>query len=163
MAIYLFGITSVKYGDAASSNYSPASASLTALPNTVKGSVSIEETEGSKTKFFVDQQFSPIRQVKTEEGELSATMQFYDMTFATLAAIKGGTGNVSGYTPATGYVTVDKYLEILMDSGHKLIMYNGSLVTRITGGGGRDKMFAIEMSATPQLTSDKAGSWKITI
>lgn len=162
MAIYLFGITSVKYGDASSSNYSPASASLTTLPNTVKGSVSIEETEGSTTKFYVDQQFSPVRQVKTEEGELSATMQFYDMTFATLAAIKGGTGNVSGYVPASGYVTVDKYLEILMDSGHKLIMYNASLTSRITGGGGRDKMFAVEMKAVPQLTTDNAGSYRIS-
>ena len=160
MAIYLFGITSVKYGTAAVTNTMPTG--LTALPDTVKGSVSIEETEGSKTKFFVDQQFSPVRQVKTEEGELSATMQFYDMTFATLAALKGGTGNASGYTPATGYVTVDKALEITMDSGHKLLMYNASLTSRITGGGGRDKMFAIEMTATPQLTADNAGSWKIS-
>lgn len=162
MAIYLFGITSVKYGDASSSNFMPASAAMIALPNTVKGSVSIEETEGSTTKFFVDQQFSPVRQVKTEEGELSAVMQFYDMTFATLAAIKGGTGNVSGYTPATGYITVDKALEITMDSGHKLLMYNASLTSRITGGGARDKMFVVEMKASPQLTADNAGSWKIT-
>ena len=164
MAIYLFGITSVKYGDASSSNFMPASAAMTALPNTVKGSVSIEETEGSTTKFFVDQQYAPVRQVKTEEGELSAVMQFYDMTFATLAAIKGGTGSATGgYTPATGYVTVDKCLEITMDSGHKLLMYNASLVSRITGGGARDKMFAVEMKAIPQLTADNAGSWKITV
>jgi len=159
MAIYLYGITSVKYGVAAVTNTMPTS--LTSLPNTVKGSVSIDETEGSITKFYVDQQFSPVRQVKTEEGELSATMQFYDMTFANIAALKGGTGDASGYSPATGYVTVDKALEITMDSGHKLLMYNASCVTRITGGGGRDKMFALELKATPQLTADNAGSWRI--
>ena len=159
MAVYLYGISTVKYGDAASSNYMPTG--LSSLPNTVKGSVSLDETEGSTTKFFVDQQYSAIRSVKTEEGELSAIMQFYDMTFATLAIIKGGTGNVSGYTPATGYVTVNKSLEITTDSGHKFLMYNAEIQARIIGGGSRDKMFAVEMKATPQLTADNAGSWKI--
>jgi hypothetical protein len=160
MAEYLFGITSVKYGTAASTNTMPGS--LTSLPDTVKGSVSIDETEGSTTEFFVDQKFSPVRQVKTEEGKLTATMQFYDMSFANIAALKGGSGDASGYTPATGYTTVDKALEIKLDSGHTLIMYNASCVTRIVGGGGRDKMFALELKATPQLTSDNSGSWKIT-
>lgn len=159
MAVYLFGIKSVSYGDAATTNSMPTS--LTTLPNTVKGSVSIDETEGSSTKFYVDQQFSPVRVVKTEEGELSAVMQFYDMDFANIAALKGGTGNASGYTPATGYTSVDKAVRILLDSGHTLDMYNASIQSRITGGGGRDKMFMLEAKITPQLTTDNAGSWKI--
>ena len=159
MAEYLFGITSVKYGVAADTNSMPTS--LTPLPNTVKGSVSIDETEGSTTQFFVDQQFSPVREVKTEEGVISAVMQFYDMSFANVAALKGGSGDASGYTPETGYTTVNRALEITMDSGHKLLMYNASLVTRIVGGGGRDKMFSLEVKATPQLTTDNAGSWKL--
>jgi hypothetical protein len=161
MAIYLYGITSVKYGTAATTNSMPTS--LTTLPDTVKGSVSIDETEGSITNFYVDQKFSPVRHVKTEEGQLSATMQFYDLTFANIAALKGGSGDASGYSPATGYVTVDKALEITMDSGHKLLMYNASCTARITGGGGRDKMFALELKATPQLTADNAGSWKLSV
>ena len=104
MAVYIYGITTVKYGDAAKTNEMPTG--LTTLPNTVKGSVTLDETEGTTTKFWVDQQYAPIRSVKTEEGELSAVMQFYDMSFATLAALKGGTGDASGYTPATGYVTM---------------------------------------------------------
>lgn len=163
MAVYLFGITSVKYGTAASSNYMPASAAMTLLPNTVKGSVSIDETEGSTTKFFVDQQFAPVREVKTEEGTISAVMQFYDMTFANIAVLKGGTGNASGFTPATGYTTVELALDITMDSGHHMLMYNAAVTARITGGGGRDKMFALEVKASPQLTDDNAGSWKLTI
>ena len=161
MAIYLFGITSVKYGVAATGNVFPASGALTSLPDTVKGSVSIEETEGSTTKFYVDQQFSPVKVVKTEEGEMTATMQFYDMTFATLAALKGGTGSATGYIPASGYQMIEKALQIRLDSGHYLNMYNASISARITGGGGRDKMFAIEMKATPQLTADNSASWEI--
>lgn len=163
MAVYLFGIASVKYGTAVTgTSYFPSGVLLTSLPDTVKGSVSIEETEGVLTNFYVDQKFSPVRSVKTEEGELSATMQFYDMTFATLAAIKGGTGNASGYTPATGYTTVNLALDITMDSGHRLLMYNANCITRITGGGGRDKLFAVEMKAIPQMTADNTGSWKIS-
>ena len=96
MAVYLFGITSVKYGTAATGSNMPSGVALTSLPDTVKGSVSIEETEGTVMDFFVDQKFSPIRSVKTEEGKLSATMQFYDMSFATMAVLKGGTGNDDG-------------------------------------------------------------------
>lgn len=159
MAVYIYGITTVKYADAASSNYAPGS--LSDLPNTVKGTVTLDETEGSTTKFEVDQQYTPIRNIKTEEGELSSVMQFYDMTFATLAALKGGTGNVSGYVPATGYTTIEKFLEITTDAGYKFLMYNAAIQTRIMGGLSRDKMLSIELKATPQLTADNAGSWKI--
>lgn len=161
MAIYLFGITSVKYGPSATGNVFPASGTLTALPDTVKGSVSIEETEGSTTEFYVDQQFSPVKVVKTEEGKMSATMQFYDMTFATIAALKGGVGNASGYKPATGPTMIENALQIRLDSGHYLNMYNASLSARITGGGGRDKMFSLELKATPQLTADNSASWEL--
>ena len=162
MAVYLFGITSVKYGTAATGSNMPSGVALTALPDTVKGSVSIEETEGTVMDFYVDQKFSPIRSVKTEEGKLSATMQFYDMSFATMAVLKGGTGNASTYIPATGYTTIDLALDITMDSGHHLNMYNASVISRITGGGGRDKLFALEVKATPQMTTDNTGSWKFT-
>lgn len=162
MAVYVYGITSVQYGTSATGigNF-PSGVLLTTAPDTVKGSVSIEESEGSTTEFFTDQKFSPVRRVKTEEGVLSATMQFYDMTFSTLAAFKGGTGNVSGYTPATGYTTVDLALALNLDSGEKLLIYNASCATRIIGGGGRDKLFAFEVKAIPQMTIDNTASWKI--
>jgi hypothetical protein len=162
MAVYLYGISSVKYGTAATGagNF-PSGVLLTTAPNTVKGSVSIEESEGAVTEFFVDQQFSPVRSVKTEEGKLSAIFQFYDMTFATMAAFKGGTGNVSGYAPATGYTSIDLALELNLDSGERLHMYNAACMTRIIGGGGRDKLFALEVKAIPQITTDGSASWRI--
>ncbi len=162
MAVYLYGIASVKYGTSATGlgNF-PSGVLLTTAPNTVKGSVTIEETEGAVTEFYVDQQFSPVRRVKTEEGKLSAVFQFYDMTFATIAAFKGGTGNVSGYAPATGYTTVDLALELTLDSGERLQMYNANCISRLVGGGGRDKMFTLEVNAVPQLTTDNSASWRI--
>jgi len=162
MAVYLYGISTVKYGTSATGigNF-PSGVLLTTAPDTVKGSVIIEETEGRTIPFYVDQKFSPVRSVKTDEGTLTATFQFYDMTFSTLAEFKGGTGNVSGYTHPTGYTEVDKALELTLDSGQKLLLYNASCITRIIGGGGRDSMFALEVKATPQLTTDGSVDWKI--
>lgn len=161
MANYIFSVKSVKYGTPTGTNTMPATGDMTALPDTVKGSVNIDEGEGTLTKFFVDQKIQPIKVVKTEEGELTATMQFYDLTYATVAALKGGTGNASGYTPATGYTQIEKALQIDTDSGHTFDFYNAQLTTRFTGGGSRDAMFMMEMKATPQMTTDVAGSYKI--
>lgn len=162
MAVYVFGIASVKYGTAATGSNMPSGAALTSLPDTVKGSVTLEESPGSTTKFYVDQQASPVKVVKTEEGEVSAKMQFYDLTFATVAALKGGTGNASGYTPATGFSQIELALEIATNSGHKFQFYNASIEAHITGGGGRDKLLALELNAIPQMTLDNTGSWKIS-
>ena len=163
MAVYLFGVKSVKYGVAATGSNMPSGAALTSLPDTVKGTVSIEESTGATTKFFVDQKASPVKVIKTEESEVLAKMQFYDLTFATVAALKGGTGDANGYTPATGFSQIELALEIETDSGHKFQFYNASIEAHITGGGGRDKMFALELNAIPQMTLDTTGSWKISV
>jgi hypothetical protein len=162
MPQYLYGITSVKYGTAATGlgNF-PSGVLLTTAPNTVKGSVAIEETEGTTAEFFVDQQATPVKRTKTEEAKLTAKMEFYDVTFATLAAFKGGTGNASGYTPATGYSSIDLALELNLDSGERVHIHNASCVTQITGGGGRDKLWSFKVSAIPQMTTDNTASWRI--
>lgn len=159
MSEYLYTIKTVKYGDAATTNSMPTG--LSPLPNTVKGSVTLDEAEGETTEFYVDQQVAPVRSVDTGEAKLTAQMQFYDMSFTTLAAIKGGNGDASGYAPATGYSSVNKAIEIECDSGHKFLMYNAKLSVRIVGGLSRDNMLSVEMKAVPQLTSDNAGTWKI--
>jgi hypothetical protein len=165
MSRYIYSVKSVKYGTITGTNTIPAS--LTQLPDTVKGSVNIDETEGSSTKFYVDQKKDPIKNVKTEEGELTATMQFYDFTYTALAAFKGGTAPTGGgtgsfaFVPATGYTDVNKALVIELDSGEKLNIFNGNCFARITGGGGRDKMLSWELKVVPQMTADLAGSWDI--
>ena len=161
MAVYVFGITSVKYGAAATGSVMPSGAALTALPNTVKGSVTIEEDPAAVAEFYVDQQSAPVRVIQTELGKVNAKFQFYDMTFANLAAIKGGVGNATGYAPATGFQLINLALEILTDSGHKIQFYNAYIEAHITSGGSRDKMFAVEMNAIPLMTADLAGSWRI--
>lgn len=155
---YIFSIATAKYGAAAITGSMPTG--LTDMGNTVKGSVTIDESAGAEAKFWEDQNPVPVRVVKTEEGELSATMQFYDIAYATLAALKGGTGNASGWSPTAAFTQVSKAWELTMDSGHKLEIYNGSTIARITGGGGRDKMFSLEVKVTPQITTDGVSSYK---
>lgn len=159
MAVYIYSITKIEYGTPTGNN---TLGSLTQLPNTVKGSVSIEETEGSSAKFFTDQLKEPVRVVKTEEGEMSVTAQFYDMTGSHLAAFKGGTGaSGAGFTPSVGYTTVEKGIKITFDSGQIIEMYNAACLARYTGGGGRDKMLAWELKMIPQVTLDLSGSYKV--
>lgn len=161
MAVYIYTVSTIKYCTPTGTNTLATGTGLVALPNTVRGSVNLEESEGSVTDFFVDQQADPIMSVKTEEGKLTANMEFYDMTFANIAALKGGTGNASGYTPATGYTNILKGLEIATTSGHKFSLYNAQLITRVGGAGSRDKMFTLAVKATALMTTDLAGSWKV--
>lgn len=159
MAVYIYSVTKIEYGTPTGG---ATLGSLTQLPDTVKGSITIEETEGSSTKFFVDQKKEPIKVVKTEEGEMAVTAQFYDMTGTFLAAFKGGSSaSGAGFTPSTGYTTVEKGIKITFDSGQVLEMYNAACLARYTGGGGRDKMLAWELKMIPQVTLDGLGSYKV--
>ena len=158
---YIYSVKSVKYGTPTGLATMPASGSMVSLPDTVKGSIDLEEAEGTTQDFFTDQKIDSIKKVKTEEGQFVATFQFYDLDYTMLAAIKGGSGDASGWTPSTGYTLIEKALEIATDSGHVFDFFNASIDSRILGGGGRDAMFMVEMKATPQVTADGLGSYKI--
>ena len=164
MSRYLYSIDTIKYGTPTGTNTMPGS--LVSLPDTVKGTVTIDETEGSYTDFFVDQAKDPVRTLKSEEGKLTATMQFYDFNFLALAAFKGGTAPTSGgyekFVPATGYTDVSKALELTLSSGQVFNLFNAQCFARIIGTGSRDRMCAWELKATALMTTDLAGSWEIS-
>jgi len=162
MADYIFAVATIKYGTPTGSNTMPTAGAMVALPDTVKGTIVIEESEGNITKFFTDQKKDPIASIKTEEGEFELTAQFYDLSVGILAAMKGGTavtGATNSFEPSTGYTQVEKALEITFDSGHVLNLYNASIAARMVGAGGRDKMMAWELKATPLISADLAGAW----
>lgn len=158
---YVYGIKSVKYGTPTGSNTMPATDLMTALPYTVKGSVNIDEAEGTTDKFWVDQLSTPIRIVKTEEGEVTATMQFYDLSYPTIAVLKGGTGNASGWTPATGYTQIQLALQIETDNSQVFDFYNAAISSRFTGGASRNAMMVMDVKAVPQISTDLAGAYKL--
>ena len=162
---YIFSIKSIKYGTPTGTGTMPASGDLTDLGNTVKGSVTIDESEGTLTSFNVDQKKDPILQLSAGGEELSVVAQFPDVSYANLAALKGGASSTAGgfntFTPAIGFTTVQKAIECELDSGHKINLFNAQIFARITNGGGRDKMMAMALKATPLLTSDGLASWEI--
>lgn len=165
MANYIYSIKSVKYGTPTGTATMPASGDLTDLGNTVRGSVTIEESEGSVNKFKVDQKVASILELSNGDEELSFVGQFPDVSYANLATLKGGTSSSAGgfntFTPSTGFTSVQKALELEMDSGHKINIFNAQIFARVVNGGGRDKMVAVAMKATPLITADDAGTWEI--
>ena len=159
MSVYLYSVKSVSYGTPTGTGTMPTP--LTAIGDTTKGTVTIEEAAGSNNEFFVDQKPFPILSLSAEEGKLGATMQFPDCTFATIAALKGGHGSATGYTPSVGFTSITKALQIALDSGHNVNIFNAACFTRLTGGGGRDKMLNMELKVTPLLTADGLSAWEI--
>lgn len=153
---YIAGVKEIKYGTPTGTNTLPGT--MTALPKTVKGSVAIDETEGSYSNFFTDQDKNPIRSIKSEEGITTITAQFYDMDATHLAVFKGGTANSGVFIPSEDYTNVNMAITMEFDTGQTFKIYNGNCSARLTGGGGRDKMLAWELKITVQATLDGAGS-----
>lgn len=166
MAKYAFALKSTKYGTPTGSNTKPGA--LIALPDTVKGSVTFEESDGTTVKFNVDQKVAPIRKTKTEAGELMVTMQFYDISYEVLEAIKGGTAvaavpatSPAKYQSPVTLEDIELFLQLELESEQYFYMYNAFIEAKITGKGSRDGMLAVEMKATAQLSADLAGAWDI--
>ena len=158
---HIYSVKSVKYGTTTGTGTMPASGDLTALPNTEKGSVVIEEAEGTSQAFYEDQNPYPIENIEQELGSFSLVARFNDIQFTTLAAFNGGTGTVSGYEPATGWQTTKKALVIETDSGHTFDFRNAQCRVRITGLGGRDKLASMELKAMPLICADGSAPYKI--
>lgn len=159
---YIYSVSKIEFGTPTGAATLPGA--LAQLPDTVKGSITIEESEGATVKHFVDQKKEPIKVVKTEEGEMLITCQFNDFDAVQFAAFKGGTavtGASASFTPSTGYTNVEKAIKITFDSAHTLEIYNANCQARLTGGGGRDKMLAWELKIIPQLTANGLGSYKL--
>lgn len=158
---HIYSVKSVKFGTPTGTGTVPDSGDLTALPNTEKGSVVIEESESTATPFYEDQSPYPIENIEQELGSFSLVARFNDIQFDTLATFKGGTGTVSGYEPATGWQTIKKALVIETDSGHTVDFRNAQCRMRITNLGGRDKLASVELKAMPLICADGSAPYKI--
>ena len=158
---HIFSVKSIKYGTPTGTGTVPASGDLTALPNMAKGSITLDESEATVTDFFEEQSPYPIESIATDVSKMSLTAKFNDIQFATLAVFKGGTGTVSGYEPPTGWQIIKKALVIETDSGHTFDFRNAVCQARVTDIGGRDKLGAWELKATPLICADGSAPYKI--
>ena len=158
---HMFSIKSLKYGTPTGTGTVPATGDLTALPMMAKGSISLDESESTVTDFYAEQSPYPIESIATENGKFTLTAKFNDMNFATLAVFKGGTGNATSFEPATGWFQVKKAFVAELDSSHTFDFRNSQCMARITDLGGRDKLGAWELKATPLLCADGSAPYKI--
>jgi hypothetical protein len=161
MANYIYRISSVKIGTPTGTNTMPASGDLTSLPNTVRGSVVINESDSTVADFYVDQLTNPVMTIENESGKLTAEMEFYDVDYTHLATLKGGTGNASGYAPPTSPTNVLKAVKINTVSDHDFDFYNAQVQAKVTGTGSNDQLFKVNVKLTALATTDGAGSWHV--
>lgn len=148
MANYLFGLKSVKFGTPESDGTMPAS--LTVFAQTVRGSMTLSETEAAVQDFNVEEQDSPVEQAITESSKLEATWRAYDLSPAVIAKVKGGTAGTSPdkWSAPTKSVLLKLALEIETDNGTKIQIPYANVQARFDGTIGREDMLQLEVKAT---------------
>ncbi|MGV8136489.1 MAG: hypothetical protein AB2L20_14870 [Mangrovibacterium sp.] len=163
----IYAVKTIKHGTPTGTVTMPTP--LTALPETVRGSISMDEGDPTYQDFFTDQTMPPIDSVQVSEGETTFTTQFHNVLFADLEALKGGesVAAVAGTSAAKWKKGVtfrnDKLaIQIETESGHFFNFYNARIFAKITGGGGRDSGFTLQVNIKPLVTADGAGDWEIS-
>lgn len=164
MPKYAYSVKATRYGTPTGSNTMPAASDLTALPDTVRGSITLDEGDASFTNINVDQKIPPIRRIQTAQGDVTFKMQFHDISYAVIEALKGGTA-VTGASPkwqSTGeWEDIELALQVELDSGQYFNYYNAAVTAKIVGSGSRDGYFALDLSILPQMATDLSGDWEI--
>lgn len=148
MAKYVFGLKSVKFGTPTGDATMPAV--LDAFAQTVRGSMTLSETEATVQDFNVEEQDAPVEQAITESSKLEVTWRAYDLSPAMLEIVKGGDGTTLATTwEAPNKSTLLKLaLEIETDNGSKIQIPRANVMARIDGTVGREDMLQVEVTAT---------------
>lgn len=158
---YTIGLKSVKFGTPTGTVAMPAS--LTAFAKTVKGSMTIEESEPTITDFKVEELSAPIKQAITEDGVLTVTWRCYDLNPEIIKVVKGGEGTTVSkkYSAPAKSVIMEKGLELTSDDNMVFAIPKASIVARITGQVGSDDMIQLEVKATAIDPGDGGSPWYI--
>jgi len=165
----IYAVKTISYGTPTGTTTMPEGANLYALPETVRGSISMDEGDPTYQDFFTDQTMPPVDSVQVSEGETTISAQFHNVQYDHLEALKGGTAvaAVTGTSAAKWKKGVtfrnDKLaMQIETESGHYFNFYNARIFAKITGGGGRDTGFMLQVNIKPLATTDLAGDWEIS-
>lgn len=160
MAVYTYSVKNTRYGTPTGTNTMPA---LTTLPNNVKNSITVDETDPTFTSIYEEQSVAPIRRPQTGAGETSFKCQYHDLTYANIAALKGGSavGSATGWQAPTDFADINLAWQVEFDSGQVFNYYNAAIAAKIVGSGARDGYIALDVTVMPQLTADGKGIWEI--
>lgn len=163
MAKFAFGLKSVKFGDPTGTVAMPET--LTDFAKTVKGSMTLEESEATEEKFYVEEQSAPVESVITEDSELEATWECYDIAPEILAIVKGGTTTTSAtektWSAPSSAVRIKKAIQLTTESGAKITIPNATITARITGKVGKEELLKLSVKATPLDPGDGGSPFQI--
>ena len=163
MAKYALGLKSVKFGTPTGTATMPAV--LEAFAQTVKGSMTISETEASVNDFTVEEQDAPVEQIITDNSKWEAVWKCYNISSEILTKVKGGE-SVTGASETTWKAPASSSIlklamEIETTSGAKFQVPRASVVARFDGTVGKDDMLQLEVKATALDPGDGGSSYMV--
>jgi hypothetical protein len=165
MAQFAFGLKSVKFGTPTGTSTMPVT--VTDFAKTVKGSMTLSESEATVQDFFVEEQVAPVESIITEDSKMDIVWKCYDISAAIVSQVKGGTV-VDGTTETTwkaptGSVNIKLAIELTTESGVKILIPNASIIGRFDGTLGKADMLQMEVKATPLDPGDGGAAYHIVI
>lgn len=163
---YVLGLKSVKFGIPTGDSSMPTE--MEPFAKTVRGTMTISESEPTVQDFYVEEQDAPVEQSITESSKLEVTWKAYDMSAATLEKVKGGTAvedngvdTPESYTAPAKTILKKLALEIETNTGSKYLIPKANVIARIDGTIGREDMLQVEVTATALDPGDGKGPWTI--
>jgi hypothetical protein len=156
---YSIGLKWVKFGTPTGTEAMPAT--MTPFAKTVKGSMTIDESEPNIKNFEVEEVDAPVAQSITESGKIKVTWRAFNLDPAIIAAVKGGVSTSSKFSAPKKSVIIEKALEIKSDDNVVFAIPKASIVARVTGQIGGDDMLQLEVIATAIDPGDGGSPWYI--
>lgn len=150
MAKYGYKVDSIETGLASTDGTMPTT--MTALPDTVEGTVVIEETAPQTKGFKRSKDKAPFKIVVTEDANLPIKFSIYDISPSVLATLKGGTATAeTAWKPAIGTSALIEIALRLKTEGAALTINipKASVVALIKGSLKSDELLTLECTATP--------------
>ncbi|MDX9847468.1 MAG: hypothetical protein RBT74_10855 [Tenuifilaceae bacterium] len=156
---YTLGLKWVKFGTPTGTATMPAT--LTDFAKTVKGSMTVDESESTIKDFNVEEVDAPVRQAITENGKLTLVWKAYNLDPEIIAAVKGGTSTATKFSAPAKSVIIEKALEVKSIDNVVFAIPKASIVARVTGQIGTDDMLQLEVKATAIDPGDGGSPWFI--
>lgn len=144
---YASGLVSVKVGAIAADG--GMGTSLTALGNTVAGSMQMTSEEGTTTDFNIEEQDKPVKSI-IQAGATRITWECYDIGGETMQKLFGGTydSGTDTYSAPDKVVAQELSLEITSAEGHVLSIVRASVFPTFNWSMSKDALGKIAVSAT---------------
>lgn len=159
MATASYGLASFKIGPVGT-----LPAALTAVGSTVKGSFTIEGTEGSFNDFFIEENPSaPFDRTINEYPSLELTGETYDVDPDTAVLLMGGTTAAGVYTPPTTFAAKEVAAQATSAKGLVFNIPRMQIVARPVFRFGTDELAKISYTGKALLPEGGGAPWTYSV